>query len=233
MHFIINKLVRKTALIYALTCLFILLPNVVSASVIFSQGFDPFSFNANGSSDFGSNNQKADDFSITSNDVLRSVSWQGIYQGGPGAAPVVDDFTVRIFADNSTPGLPGSLIYEENIMNVVNRSAPVNSGSTFGLDLFTYDANLASSVNLTSGVIYWLSIVNNVGTSPTANDSWAWAASSTSGSAASRSLDTDPWNNNNATLQFQLTNVPIPAAIWLLSSALLGLAFFKRNNNVA
>ncbi len=221
MTYSIDKTIAKTILTLALGFSLLSLPSMASAAIIFSQGFNPSSFTGNGSSDFGSNNQKADNFTVQQDSILGSVSWLGLYHGG--ATPSADNFTLRLFQSNAS-NLPNTTFFwSENVSNLITRTA---TPSTTFAGLFTYEATLSAGVSLTAGTTYWLSIVNNVGTS-NLND-WGWAASSLTGSAASRSFDTESWVNSNGTYQFQLTSVPVPGAIWFLGSGLLGLVFSKR-----
>lgn len=195
-----------------------MVPGFASALPIFTQDFDPDLFAANGSSDLGSDNQRADNFSIGVNAVLGTISWLGIYHGS--STPASDNFSIRFFQDNGS-GLPETMAFlNENVGNNVNRMTTTNAA------VFSYQANLSTGINLLSGTTYWLSIVNNVGTSP--SDDWGWAASSTAGTAASRSLDSDAWGSGNGTFQFELTAVPLPAAFWLLASGLFGLASIRK-----
>jgi hypothetical protein len=211
----IDKAIAKTILTLGLGFSILSLPAITSAAVIFSQGFDPTNFEANGPSDFGSSTQKADDFSILQDSTLGSVSWQGIYLNGT----IADNFTLRIFTDTVVSTPTQTPFWSENVGNLITRTSET---ATFG-ELFTYEANLSAGVSLTAGTTYWLSIVNDT------TNNWSWAASSTGGLAANRSLDSDTWAAGNGTFQFQLSAVPVPGAIWFLGSGLLGLAFSKRN----
>lgn len=221
----IDKAIAKTILTLALGFSLLSLPSMASAAIIFSQGFNPSSFGANGASDFASNIQKADNFSIAQDNILGSISWQGIYIGA-NTMPAADNFTLRIFADSGSNTTPSQTpFWSENVGNLITRTVAVPP-TPFN-DLFTYKANLSAGVSLTAGTTYWLSIVNDTSNNPL-ND-WSWAASSTTGSAATRAIDSDTWVTGNGTFQFQLTAVPVPGAIWFLGSGLLGLVFSNRN----
>ncbi len=227
MTYNIDKTIAKTILTLALGFSLLSLPTMASAAIIFSQGFDPSSFGANGPSDIGSSSQRADNFSITQDNILGSISWQGIYIG-TNTTPAADNFTLRIFADSGNNTTPSQTpFWSENLVNTVNRTVNAITVNGQNFDLYTYDATLSADVSLIAGTTYWLSIVND-----TSNDSlnnWNWAASSTGGSAANRAIDSDTWVAGNGTFQFQLSAVPVPGAIWFLGSGLLGLAFSKRN----
>ncbi len=218
---------KKSTFIKSIVLFLFLMPSLASATIIFTQNFDPSLSGANGSSDFGSNNQKADNFSFSGTDqTLGAISWLGIYHGN--SIPSADDFTLRIFPNNS--GLPQTTgaILDLNIGSNVNRiDTLTNLGSS---DLFSYKAYLPAGINLTAGTTYWLSIVNNVGSSTF--DDWAWAASSTGGAAAYRSSDTQAWNSGSGTFQFELTAVPLPAGFWLMASGLLSLISFRKKEKV-
>lgn len=201
-----------------------------SAATIFSQDFDPTLMVGQADSDFGSSTQRATSFSFSGGDqILGSVSWLGVNP----ILPSSDDFTIRIFSDNGS-GLPEATasILDFNVANAVNRvDTGVDTIDIFHRDIYSYQADLSAGINLTSGVNYWLSIINNIGTSGA--DDWRWGASGSSPqSSVNRALDSDIWNPNLAVLQFDLSTapaaVPIPAALWLMLSGVAGLAAFKR-----
>lgn len=218
-----NSLPDTSSLVTGLALSLFLLPNIASATTIFSQDFAPLLSSANGNSDFGSNNQKAARFNISSDATLGSISWLGIYHDNNISTS--DTFTLRLFTESvsGTPDINPSVL-NVNVTNTVNRTD--TNIDFFGNNLFSYQANLGAGIDLATGTTYWLSIVNNVGTS-NVND-WGWGASSTSGSqAAARALDTDSWDLSAATFQFELTAVPLPAAFWFMASGLFGLVSFR------
>jgi len=233
----IDKAIAKTILTLGLSFYLLTIPTLASAAIIFSQGFNPSSFGATGASDFDTNpisntgipatSQRADDFNIQTDNVLDSISWQGIYVGA-NTTPAADNFTLRIFTGNGTNTAPTlTPFWSENLVNTVSRTVNAINVNGQNFDLYTYDATLFAGASLTAGTTYWLSIVNDTSNNPLNN--WQWAASSTSGSAANRAIDSDTWVAGNGTFQFQLTAVPVPGAIWFLASGLLGLVFSNRN----
>ncbi|MFK8067960.1 MAG: hypothetical protein AB8D52_06925 [Gammaproteobacteria bacterium] len=201
-----------------------------AATLILDHGFSDTT-TASGSSDLGSGNIKAEDFSLASSASLGSISWLGIYHGTN--TPGNDNFNIGIFTDIG--GLPDSSnrILNLNPGNAVNRAS--TNSQTGTASIFSYRADLATELPLLANTTYWLSIVNTFGTT-TSND-WAWAASTTGGTAAFITLgdSTPTWAATNGTFQFQLntTPVPIPAALWLFASGLLGLVGFRKKKTIS
>jgi len=106
----------------------------------------------------------AEDFVLSSNQDLITVEWTGFYSST--TTPPTDSFTIEIYTDGG--GMPGMILGSFPIGNNVNR---VDTGvDLFGLDVFTYHANI-STFTATVGTTYWISIFNN----SLGSDVWSWA----------------------------------------------------------
>ena len=228
-------MIKSISISSVILSLFLLSTNA-SATVIYTQDFDPLLTTEESGSDFGANRQIANKFSLlgTATQSINTISWLGAYNPSV-ISPGADDFTLRIFADNGS-GAPevSASVLDINVGNVVNRADTGVDFSPFNIDLYSYQASLGTDITLSSGVDYWLSIVDDFGTSGSNN--WRWAASTLTGSnSIFRQFDGDNWAlPHDNTLQYELSSVssvPIPAALWLMISGLAGLATFKRKQH--
>ena len=116
----------------------------------------------------------ADDFMVNADTVITNVHWAGVYV--LSNTPSVDDFQIRIYADNGGP--TGSPIASFNVGNDVNRS---DSGADFMtlFDIYEYSATI--KFEAAANVTYWLSI--DAQSFADDNDTWFWGSLSTSGNA--------------------------------------------------
>ena len=183
--------------------------------------------------------QAADDFSLqASNNVIADIHWWGVYSSN---IVFSDDFTIRIFEDdgnkphanNFQTVTPTSPIARSNWGTVNSPDDP--QGSEIIFDIFQYDINIAP-IELTSGLTYWLSIVNN---SVDNNGFWTWAVTADfGGNTHTRNSDTDSWTmlsqnvgapqNVEPGLAFQLTTVPEPSILALMGIGLAGIFRARR-----
>jgi hypothetical protein len=133
---------------------------------------------------FGSDGQVgsvADEFQLDQSALIRNITWWGGYDSTVEfPPPVADDFTIRLFADQS--GKPGVLVGEFNVGNDANRVAtgdfvnppgPPDDFDPFpGRAEFKYSFDLPGSFVAKANTRYWLSIVNVPVT-----DGWDWEVS--------------------------------------------------------
>ena len=209
---------------------FVLSTTSTQAAVVHDNGGPLVSF-ITGVSDVDGDSRAADNFTLTGSATITNITWSGVYF--PSNRPNGhDDFTIRFYTDSA--GLPDNagLIGTYTPGNAVNR---VYSGVTSGLlgfDFFNYSVDI-TPLMLSAGT-YWISIVND--TTADTDDNWYWSVSSVSitggGDAVSQGGTTPNWTSSNVEHSFVLSNdvaaVPVPAAVWLMGSALAGLLGFSR-----
>ena len=162
----------------------------------------------------------ADDFLLNAATSISVVEWRGTYSG---ETPPPDDFTIMLHADIG--GSPASTaLHTFNLGNSILRSQPDTNFA------FSYSAEVP--ITLDAG-IYWLSIYNNLPDNFPRNR-WSWIYQldgnlhyrSQIGGAYSNSI---PYKTD-----FRLYGVvPVPPALYLFCSGLLGLAgVAKRRHKV-
>lgn len=139
--------------------------------------------------------QVASNFGLGVDNVLADIHWWGFYNN---TIPAADNFTIYIYPDSGgSPGSPGS---PASYMFSVGAGSRTDTGSDVGgsSDLFEYKYDL-SSITLTSGTTYWLSILNDTTSAPGAD--WYWATSnSSSGDDQFRDLNSGspgPWGSTS------------------------------------
>lgn len=209
--------------------------NMVQAAVVVSQPLDAA---AGGEfSNLGPSNQQiADDFALSQGIILDSISWYGRYGDASVIAPNPTDFSIRFFGDNA--GTP-----EMSPFQTLSISAtPVNSGSSYtpltgaqNIPWYFYTASLPA---LSLGAdTYWLSILeDDAATTLSGSTQWLWADSGTFGLRSFRNNDSDTWNTStDVDHAFSLSGreIPVPAAVWLFGTALIGLVGFGKRRKAA
>jgi hypothetical protein len=209
--------------------------SMAQAAVVVSQPLDATA--AGEFSNLGpSNQQAADDFTLSQGTILDSVSWYGRYGDASVGAPSPTDFSIRFFGDNA--GTPEMTAFQTLSISVT----PVNSGSSYtpvtgaqNIPWYFYTASLPA---LSLGAdTYWLSILEDDATTAlSGNTQWLWADSSTSGLRSNRNSDIVAWNTSlDIDHAFSLSGreIPVPAAVWLFGTALIGLfGFSKRRKEI-
>jgi hypothetical protein len=146
----------------------------------------------------------ADDFVLSSNEVINDVHWWGESNSGG------NDFQFTFYADNG--GVPGAIVQTSGgslstgIVNVGSGFDPVNF----------YSSVLGSPFDVQAGTTYWLSVFNQA---PDA--SWLWLRADASGNGSRFGLiPGPPWGGSIPDMAFQLTAVPEPGTLWLLATGL-------------
>ena len=163
-------------------------------------------------------------FSLSNDSNLQSVTWRGEYMPVVDGIVNTDNFTFAIYQDTgmSGPSGLGSWILQYGAGNFVNR---IDTGiDDFGRDLFEYSIELSGGLALSSGD-YWLAIANDTAGD---DDLWAWATYSVASSPEiliGNALNYADSTSTTNEMYFSLkgTTVPIPPALWLFGSGLLGL----------
>ena len=198
----------------------------LSASVIYDNGPVDLTFNAR-LSDSDANNFAADDFTLSSGaNEIQDVHWWGAYIGD-----ILDDFNILIYEDaggSPTTPIGSSAIYDENIGDVGRTDTGIDVS---GFDVYEYWADI-STFTATPDETYWLSIVNNGGSS----SSWYWSFDQPIGIGAN-GVSTEfgtSWINTGDRRAFNLTNeVPEPTTLALFGIGLAGLGFARKKRKSA
>lgn len=108
-----------------------------------------------------------DNFTLGANGAINNVSWAGAWFNPPTQGTITG-FTLSFWADGA--GQPGALLQSYFIGG--NASETFLATGTFGIDTYTYSANLGTVFNALAGIQYWLSIVPDTNG---INPQWAWA----------------------------------------------------------
>ena len=221
-----NKLIN---LIGIISTGFVLSTTSTQAAVVHDNG-PPTVFSSE--SDLDGVSRAADHFTLASSATISNITWSGVYFSS-NTPTEPDDFTIRFYHDNA--GLPdnsGLIGSAYTPGNAVNRVDSGNNGAG-GQDIFNYSVDI-TPLMLSAGT-YWLSIIND--TTADTDDNWTWSFSSTpstgGGSSAAQVGSLSTWQSINAENSFTLNNVsavPVPAAVWLMGSALAGLVGFHGVN---
>lgn len=204
--------------------------NMAHAAVVVLQPLDPT--RPGEFSNLGpSNQQAADDFTLTQGTILDSISWFGRYGADNVSAPNPTAFSIRFFEDNA--GAPTN----SPILQLDITAAPVDSGSDYvmgaGSPMIPWYSYSASLPALTLDAdTYWVSILeNDLGTPLVGATQWLWADTDTSGLRSIRNNDGEAWSSSqdiNHAFSLSGTAVPVPAAFWLFGTALMGLIGFSK-----
>jgi len=163
----------------------------------------------------------ANDFALTQPERITGLRWWGGYSYDPGV-PSTDDFTIRIFGEAN--GLPGQLLYQEQVGADVNRTATGHTiHSAIGdFDEFAYRAALASPFDAQPGVTYWLVISNNTAGHPAV---WGWEESNEGSGLMAYSLNGGPWASIALETAFELLAEATPVQVCAAATGLEGAEF--------
>jgi len=173
-----------------------------------------------------------DDFTLANDSYVTKATWTGYFSNGglPAAEypDVVADFNIR-FA-NSSAGNPSDTGFTQRAV-----TATVTPGRLWGtstlIQIYNFEATFDSPVYLSKDEKYWFSTA--LGTP--FDTSFYWESENNNsyyGTAASYRVDYDEWQSVNYATNFMLYGdlapIPIPAAVWLFGSALLGFVGMGR-----
>ncbi|MGD2080332.1 MAG: hypothetical protein PVJ36_04275 [Nitrospirota bacterium] len=103
------------------------------------------------------NNTSAEDFTLAQSTSITRITWEGVYYGAFSDFPGVDNnFHITFYEDNGA-GNVGAVVADfpsVAVIKALNPRPPI-----FGTNpVYTYDVTLPSSVSVTGGQRYWLSI---------------------------------------------------------------------------
>ena len=140
----------------------------------------------------------ADDFSVAADTFITNVEWAGVYAFAN--SPAVDDFEIRIYADNGGPS--GTPLASFGVGNNVNRMLTAFNFQGF-FNIYSYSAEIGFEA--TAGVTYWLSIDGQ--TFADTDDAWFWGSLSTTGNANTSADLGNSWNEFGQSATMVLTGV--------------------------
>ena len=146
-------------------------------------------------SDFVLPVQEADDFVLTTDNVIADIHWWGSYDA---VVNNPDNFTIRIFTDGGAPAQ--NPLIDLNVGSVTRvdtgDDTVLNAGGDTGT-LYEYWVEVDPIV-LDLNTTYYLSIVNNTDDPSLAlSGNWRWSATSTDNGHWSRGADNTSWNSQD------------------------------------
>lgn len=193
-------------------CIFSLITMPSHAAIIYDNGVTADGGDCSGK--FTCRYAMADDFMLSASaTTITDVHWTGSY-----SAPIdmsLDNFTVGFYASDS--GAPIDLAFAEYDLGSVTRT-------DLGSGLFGYETFIPA-LSLDAGTQYFVSIANNFNQSA----HWFWTSNGVgNGDGFSKLYADSSWASRGTDFDFQLTGVPVPAAVWLFGSGLLGLVGMAR-----
>lgn len=157
-----------------------LLPSA-KAGLVYSQPY-VFKTDQNGAiSDAGLPQYIADNFLLTSDAMVNSVTWYG-YWGGQLVSSDDMSFDIRFYTDSSNK--PDNLLFAKSVMASGTLIGAVSSGTTNGM--YELTATWNSPVPLAENTTYWISIYDNLANG---NPHFQWAT-------AASGLDYYAWSGN-------------------------------------
>lgn len=196
---------------------FSLLSASVSADIIYDNGVASTGGDCSGA--LTCRYALADDFTLSAGAAtISDVHWVGYYSSVIDVS--LDDFVIGFYA--SVGGTPVDSAFAEYSLGSVMRT-------DMGAGAYAYDA-VIPDLALLAGTQYFISIANNAAALDVGD--WFWGSSGLgSGDGYYKDTSLSSWTPRLADFDFQLTGtpeVPVPAAVWLFGSGLIGLAGFAR-----
>jgi len=174
---------------------------------------------------YGTETIAADDFISSSDAEISIVNWQGAVLDGDN--DLLNGFWIRFYSNNGT--VPYSLLCEEYV--------PMEDILFVDRDHYaSYTANLTTASFLAlANTPYWFSVQADTLIKYAGDDDnsgwWGWAGNYSTILNPAYDIVRGPLYNETS-FYFELSNpVPIPGAVWLLGSGLLGLVGLRRRIN--
>jgi len=213
------------------------------ASTLYSQppSLAPFNGTRDSHVDAGINDGSTyvyDYFVPTQSGAVSNISWQGDAQTNAG-------FTIQILPASLdskgvplTPATPDTAASNPAVSTItmLNNDPALIQSLVGGLHNFSVDLTKLTTpptlpVNMTAGNLYWISIYS------TGNRTWGWSNGSDGNDYALFYTTGVPFNkwlalpSGQSDRAFSLSSVPVPGAVWLFGSGLMGLLSFSRRKN--
>lgn len=200
----------------------------VHAVVVYSQLPDPVNYNSGPTTDgvAGQFNsvRMADNFNLGSNATVTGVAWWGGSEGfNDPDLTNFDSFAVTIYA--SSAGMPGGAVYSETFLTADTHPTLVGhiDNSSLNPNAYRHNVTFTAPVSLSGGTEYWLSI-GSINADPDGDGyTWIMALASVDDVTAFDDFAGTGWGNDLGDLAFEVHAVPLPAAVWLFGSGLVGL----------
>ena len=209
-------------------CLLIMSSMPAQSAVVFSQAVETsfFGLDANVYV-FGSTQRPAESFILPADTTITHVGWFGGYESDD--ATIAHDFRIHFYEDLG--GLPMINHFFEQTVSTAGTATPLTNGSG---TVFEYTTSISPLV-LPGGTQYWIEILE---ADFTTSSKWRIAESTPDSTGLTRRFsDSEAWVNDFANsrgaLALNLATVPIPAAVWLFGSGLLGLVGRARHKKAA
>lgn len=174
--------------------------------------------------DFGfpSYQQVADDFRFSETKVITGIRWWGFYGGvfSGSTHPPVDDETmrIRVYADDGSEGLPGSVLFEEAALNPSRVLTGNFAGGGQGAREYQYDVQLSTPFTVQPNVGHWLEIVQSGDINSLYRREYGWGEAAPL--AIRNSIVGDVWSYTDfySNLSVQLLGIPEPSSAILFIS---------------
>lgn len=179
-------------------------------------------------SDFASQIERGDNFSLSSDANITKINWSGGYANSN--TPLTDSFSVRLF--NIVGGTPNTSPFAtlSGSLSRVDSGLNINLPNAQFFDVYNYALTLTTPFSIAAGN-YLLSIVNNTTNDP--DNNWFWATSAQTRNSQFRSNPGDAWSGSGQELSFSIEDdtTPIPTPALLPGLLGMGIAAWRKRKN--
>jgi hypothetical protein len=175
----------------------------------------------------------ASSFELAVDATLTDVHWWGWFE--PAADLSRPEFRIRIYSANqSDPTIPGAQTYEQVVSPDLMDTGLTRPWGDTSVVVWEIWADPVPALPLLAGQNYWIEVAH---IAATGNDEFVWAGATTSeGDLVVRGDDSLSWivfGTPDTALSLTGIVVPLPPAVWLFGSGLLGLIGIARRRKSA